>query len=240
MRYKPHLFILYIFCLIILPVSACAKPIHVLLLSGANNHDWQATTPYIELLLKRYTDIRFTTTSRPDTLNSEMLENTDVIVSNWNTFPETSSVWNKDTRQALKQFIRNGGGFVTIHAGSCSNYDWDFFLQLTGGRWGKETHHGNIKEFEVKVTKDHPITQGITTFPFQDELWECVEWSEDIEILCTAQSSSGVDEPVAVITQIDEGRSFFLVLGHDVETMRQPMFETLLIRGIRWCAENNA
>lgn len=217
-------------------MPAYAKSIQVLLLSGANNHDWQSTTPCIEQLFSHYTDIEVTLTDRPDTLNASLLKGIDVIVSNWNTFPESASVWGKDSRQALEQFIRNGGGFVTIHAGSCSNYDWDFFLKLTGGRWGAETHHGAIEEFEIIVVKEHPITKGITSFRFRDELWESVEWSPDVEVLCTARSSAGADEPVAVVTRIDAGRSFFLVLGHDAEIMQQPMFEELLIRGVRWAA----
>lgn len=229
--------VLYMFlCLTLLSMSVDAKPIQVLLLSGANNHDWRSTTPYLERLCEHYPDIRVTITNCPDTLNTEMLKGKDVIVSNWNTFPENTFMWSKESRQALEQFVRNGGGFVTVHAGSCSNYDWDFFLQLTGGRWGKDTHHGAIEDFEVKVAKEHPITKGITSFQFRDELWESVEWSEGVEVLCTARTSSGVDEPIAVVKQLDRGRSFFLVLGHDAEIMQQPMFEKLLIRGIRWTA----
>lgn len=215
-----------------------AKNIQVLLLSGANNHDWRSTTPCLEQLLSCHSDIRVTTTNRPDTLNADLLKGVDVIVSNWNTFPENTVVWNRESRKVLEKFIRGGGGFVTIHAGSCSNYDWDFFLQLTGGRWGKATHHGAISEFEVKVNPYHPITAGIAPFHFRDELWESVEWSPQAEVLCTAQSSTGVDEPVMVVTQIDRGRGFFLVLGHDAETMQQPMFGKLLLKGIRWTAEN--
>lgn len=223
-------------CLLLWAVPMHAKNIQVLLLSGANNHDWRSTTPCLEQLFGRYSDIRVTTTNRPDTLNATLLKGVDVIVSNWNTFPENTVVWSRESRGALEKFIRGGGGFVTVHAGSCSNYDWDFFLQLTGGRWGKETHHGAIDEFEVKVSRDHPVTTGISPFRFRDELWECVEWSPWAEVLCTAQSSAGVDEPVVVVTQIDRGRGFFLVLGHDAETMQQPMFEKLLLRGIRWTA----
>ena len=63
-----------------------------------------------------------------------------------------------------------------------------------------------------------------------------MEWSKGVEVLCTARASSGVDEPIAVVKQLDRGRSFFLVLGHDAEIMQQPMFGKLLIRGIRWAA----
>lgn len=241
MKYKRYfLLAFYTFlCLMLSVLPGHAKSIQVLLLSGANNHDWRSTTPCLEQLFSRYSDIRVTTTNHPDTLNTDLLKGVDVIVSNWNTFPESTFVWSEESRQALEKFIRNGGGFVTVHAGSCSNYEWNFFLQLTGGRWGKDTHHGAIEDFDVKVAKDHPITKGITSFRFRDELWESVEWSESVEVLCTARSSAGVDEPVAVVTQIGRGRSFFLVLGHDTDIMQQPMFEKLLIRGVRWTTGNS-
>lgn len=237
MKYKQYFFLL-LWGMSLLAMPIHAKPIQVLLLSGANNHDWRSTTPFLEQLFSHYSEIRVTTTDQPGMLNADMLKGVDVIVSNWNTFPENTFMWNKESRQALEKFVRKGGGFVTIHAGSCSNYDWDFFLKLTGGRWGKDTHHGAIEELEVKVVKDHPITKGIPSFSFRDELWESVEWSRDVDILCTARSAAGVDEPVAVVTQIGRGKSFFLVLGHDAEIMQQPMFEKLLIRGIRWTTGN--
>ena len=64
--------VLYMFlCLTLLSMSVDAKPIQVLLLSGANNHDWRSTTPYLERLCEHYPDIRVTITNCPDTLNTE-------------------------------------------------------------------------------------------------------------------------------------------------------------------------
>lgn len=229
--------ILWVFMIVPIHVWSIKKePIRVLVLSGANNHDWRTTTPYLEQLLNKQSDICFLTTDRPDTLNARMLTSIDVIVSNWNTFPENNTVWNRESKEALEVFIRKGGGWLTIHAGSCSAYDWDFFWQLTSGRWGKETHHGAISDFEVTVTRTHPITESIQSFRFRDELWENVEWNPNVEVLATAQSTSGKEEPVLAVTQIDRGRGCILLLGHDVEIMRQPMFNTLFIRAVYWTA----
>ena len=57
-------------------------------LSGKNNHEWQKTTP---LIMKEYelsglfvTDV----TENPDTVNYNCLKRYNVILSNWNTWPD--------------------------------------------------------------------------------------------------------------------------------------------------------
>ena len=51
-----------------------------------------------------------------------------------------------------------------------------------------------------------------------------------------AQGGTGKAEPVAVTSCFGEGRTFYLVLGHDVVAMRSPGFQTLLRRGAEWAA----
>ncbi|GHV62380.1 hypothetical protein FACS1894195_4230 [Bacteroidia bacterium] len=215
----------------------------ILILSGSNNHDWQATTPFIQQVYARDGQFTVDVTNRPDTIHPRMLAAYQAVVSNWNDFPKQSELWNPTAKQALQDFIHQGGGFVCIHAASATHYDWPAYLQITGGRWGDKTHHGNIHSFNVQISNPtHPITKGMQPFVITDELWEDIECDPDAEIICTARAEEYADnpdklEPVALVTHYGKGRGFYLVLGHDIPAMSSNHWQTLLLRGTNWVAK---
>ena len=62
-------------------------------------------------------------------------------------------------------------------------------------------------------------------------------------VLCTAYSdakldpkNTGKDEPIVWVANYGKGRVCENVLGHDVEAMQSPGFQTLLIRCVGWTA----
>jgi len=66
-------------------------------------------------------------------------------------------------------------------------------------------------------------------------------------VLATAYSDKSLDpknsdkhEPVVWVAHYGKGRVCENVLGHDVEAMKSPGFQTLMIRGIEWCAKGDA
>jgi type 1 glutamine amidotransferase len=141
------------------------------------------------------------------------------------------------------KFIRDGHGFVAVHAGSSVFYDWPEFQQIGGGSWKPgQTGHGHIHQFAVKpLNEDHPVTRGLTNFLTTDELWHRTALQTNIQVLATAYSApdkggTGRDEPVVFITHFGQGRSFTLLLGHDVRAMESDGFKTLLRRGTEWAA----
>jgi type 1 glutamine amidotransferase len=45
----------------------------------------------------------------------------------------TGDVLNTDQQDAFERYIRNGGGFVGIHAASDTEYNWSWYGELVGG-----------------------------------------------------------------------------------------------------------
>lgn len=239
-------FILFNGLIFICSILGCyAEPvIKVLILSGNNNHDWQTTTPFLQRVLEKSACFTCDITERPDTIQAMDLSVYNVIVSDWNSFPEQKEQWNTLTKEAFLDFMEKGGGFVTIHAASATHYDWPPFLHITGGRWGEKTHHGPISDFNVYIQDpDHPITKGMYGFSITDELWIDLEVAPNAEILCVAtgkdKNRSEQQEPVALITRYGKGRGFYLVLGHDTTTMESPDWQTLFLRGTEWAAKGD-
>jgi len=222
-------------------------PLRVLLLSGQNNHDWQATTPLLEEMMAASGRFSVDLLDAPETMTNALLEPYDLIVSNWTDWPEVEDrAWGAEAEAAFLKFIRGGGGFALFHAASAAMQTWPEYQQIVARTWGLETTgHGRIHAFEVNLAdEDHPILAGLQDFWISDELWHAavqLEEPEEEQILGWAHASaerggSGEDEPVLLTTRFGTGRCFYLILGHDVHSMRNPAWQTLMLRGAEWAA----
>ncbi len=241
-RYSFFVIFFFFVCQLVQPADA--NIIKVLLLSGKNNHKWQLTTPAIQNILEGSGRFNVTVTNNPENLNPNELEQFDVIVSNWNTWPDvTGARWNSKLEKAFLEFISGGKGFVNIHAGSSTLQDWSEFQQIAGGTWGKGiTSHGPIHTFKVNIDDgSHPVMKGLKDFYIKDELWNNTKFQPNIKILSSAYSTptkkgTGKNEPIIVTTEYGKGRGFYSVLGHNKATMQNTAWQTILLRGTEWAA----
>ena len=233
--------------LTLLPAFSCMaaeRPVRVLIFTGQNNHDWKTTTPELQKILTSGGRFTVTVTEHPETCNAETFAQYDLVLSNWNTYGSKVTVkeWPAPMRDAFVNFVRNGGGVVVVHAGGSSFPDWADYQKIVGGTWGKGTGHGPMHSFEVKLADaNHPIVRGLAPFQTTDELWHRMVVQPDKTVLAIAFSAldkggTGKDEPIAMVTQFGKGRCFNLVLGHNVQAMQSPGFQTLLLRGAEWAA----
>jgi len=223
-----------------------AEALRVLILSGRNNHDWQKTTPLLKDLLAKCGRFGVVeTTEAPGTLTAADLARYDVLVSNWTPYPDTARLWPPETEQAFLDFVRQGGGFVVIHAAACTFQEWPEFQQINGLTWQNgQTGHTRYDTFQVSVEdQDHPIARGLTDFLITDELYQNMVQvaGHDLHTVWKAYSAPekggrGEFEPVLVCTRFGEGRGVNFVLGHDVAAMSNVGFQTLLLRSAEWAA----
>ena len=235
--------ILFLSVLIVVPEVLQAKEkIKVLLLSGKNNHEWQKTTPKIQAILTTSNLFLVTINERPDTLSEESLKPFQLIVSNWNSWPELKCTWPETTKNAILNFVNNGKGMVFVHAAGSTNYDWPEYQKMGGAFWGDSTKHGNIDAFQVKFTDaDCPVTKGMASFSTTDELWVNTKITGSQKVLAEAfapldNSGSGEMEPVLFCGNSGKGRTFTTLLGHDANAMKNLGFQTILLRGSEWAA----
>lgn len=220
-------------------------PVRVLILSGRNNHDWQSTTPVIRAMFAACSRFgRVDVTDDPARLDRAALAGWDVLVSNWTPYPDTRRLWPAATETAFLEFVREGGGFVVIHAAACTFQVWPEFQDLIALTWKADyTGHGAYHTFRVAAAQpEHPIAQGLGDFYTTDELYHnMVHLSEaPYEVVFTAFSAqdrggTGKAEPVLVCTSFGRGRGANLVLGHDAAAMGAG-FRTLLLRSAEWAA----
>ena len=192
-------------------------PIKVLIVTGQNNHNWQASS----VILQKY-------------LNESGLFIADMAVSpkageNMSTFrPDfsaykavvldyTGDAWPEATNAAFLDFVKKGGGVVVYHAANNAFPEWKEFNEIIGlGGWGGRTEkhgpyvyfkdgkevrdnspgrgggHGKQHEFTITLRdKKHPITKGLpaTWIHAKDELYDRMRGPAiNMTILATAFS----------------------------------------------------
>jgi type 1 glutamine amidotransferase/HEAT repeat protein len=213
--------------------SAVQPPIRVLILSGQNNHEWRRTTPKLKSILLASGRFAVEVTEHPEQCDTQTLAPFDAVLSNWNNFGKPASTnWPETARTALLDFVRGGKGFIVVHAGSSSFYDWDAYQRLAGASWKLgQTSHGSPHEFTVQSVADHPVTRGVAPFRTTDELWVRPGLAPGARVLAT-----GDDQPLVLTTEFGQGRGFTVLMGHSAEFMDTPGFQTLLLRGVEWAA----
>lgn len=238
--------------------AADREPVKVLIITGDNvsAHKWKETTAFIkDLLGKAGMKVDATETPGKD-LTPDNLGKYDVLLLNYRDTKTggADTQWSDANKQAFAEAIRGGKGLVVYHYSSAAftgsgPFDREF-EQIVAGGWRKQGNHGKRHVFSVTIRKpDHPITKGLPP-EFQhsnDELYQNSVMFPESVVLATAYSDKSIDpkntgkhEPVVWVAQFGKGRVCENVLGHDVEAMKSPGFQALLVRGVEWAAKGEA
>lgn len=231
-------------CLAPLAGAEEATQLRVLILSGANNHDWKQTTPAIKATLEETGKFLVDVEENVPGMTAASFSPYSVILSNYNTYGKGApkGEWGAETKKAFLDHIAKGNGLVIVHAGSSVFYDWPEFQNLACGTWGKGTSHGQIHVNRVTFTAEKsPITDGLQPFWIRDEFWHDVFVAPGAKPLASvtpdpASKGSGKAENILHSTEIGGGRGFAIFLGHDTTAMKNTAWRTLLQRGTEWAA----
>lgn len=205
-----------------LPVSItyAASPIRVMLLDGESGgayHKWALITPVLKKELEETGLFQIDVVTAPPSTGDLSGFKPDfakyqVIVSNYDA-PD----WPADLKASFEQYMKNGGGLVTVHAADNAFGQWTEYNEMIGiGGWrgrteasgplwffkegklasdaspGKAGQHGARLPFLVTIRDtDHPVTKGLPrTWMHQgDELYAALRGpGEHMTVLATAFS----------------------------------------------------
>ncbi len=202
-------------------ISACKKETvyETLIITGQNNHNWQASSPVLKQILDETgmfsCEIMITpekggdmSTFKPDFSKYKL------VVLDYN-----GDSWSEETNKAFLEFVERGGAVVIYHAANNSFPEWKEYNEMTGlGGWGNRNEkdgpyvyykrnvlvtdtsagrggsHGKRREFLVtaRIT-DHPITRDLPVrwMHGNDELYSELRGpAKNMEVLATAFADS--------------------------------------------------
>ncbi|WP_434100145.1 ThuA domain-containing protein [Streptomyces olivaceus] len=152
----------------------------------------------------------------------------------------TGDVLNADQQTAFENYIKNGGGYMGIHAAADTEYDWEFYGGLVGAYFDS---HPAIQQATVRVEDhDHPATAHL------DDAWERTDElynyrtnpREQAKVLATLDETTyegGTmkgDHPIAWCQSYGGGRSFYTGLGHTKESYADEAFRGHLLGGMQY------
>lgn len=202
-------------------IAMAASRIHVLILDGesaAPYHNWAAETPVLKQELEEtgLFDVEVLTISPKDGDFSQFhpqWSKYQAVVFNYDA-PDDR--WSDAVKDSFEQYMKGGGGLVTVHAADNAFPGWIAFNEMIGvGGWrgrtekagphwfykngiqasddgpGRAGSHGLRIPFQVVVRDaDHPITKGLPKLWMHqgDELYANLRGPGKMTILATAYS----------------------------------------------------
>ena len=198
--------------------NSFAATIPALIIDGQNNHDYKSTTPHLKKILEQTglftVDVATTPSAKGDmTAFKPDFKKYRVIISNYNGEP-----WSKETQEAFVSYVRNGGGFVSVHAADNAFPEWEEYNEMIGlGGWGDRNEksgpylrlrdgkfvpdttagrggsHGQQHPFLMETrAPHHPIMEGLPAhwMHAKDELYDRLRGpAEHVTVLASALST---------------------------------------------------
>lgn len=139
----------------------------------------------------------------------------------------------------LDRAVRAGTGFAGWHGGIVAAFPRRDYQWLTGGWF--VCHPGDFTPHTLTVTRDHAITQGISTVELDTErYWVFTDAHNDVLATITfpAEQPWGaeVTHPAAWTRRWGDGRVFVSTVGHSPEDLAIPEIRTITERGLLWAA----
>jgi len=190
-----------------------------LIITGQNNHKWQASSPILKQILDETGLFSSEIIITPKTGGDMKTFNPDFSKYKLVVLDYNGDSWTEKTNTAFVDYVKNGGGVVIYHAADNSFPGWKEYNEMTGlGGWGDRNQksgpyvyykndklitdttagiggtHGKRREFIVRTRiTDDPITKGLPArwLHGTDELYSLLRGpAKNMQILATAFADS--------------------------------------------------
>lgn len=218
---------------------AAEDPIRVMIVTGfdVGAHNWEESSRTIHAILTESGRFDVTISTDKEIFASETLKDYDAVVLCYGFWQEAEP--SAGAKAGLLDYVSSGGNLVALHFACSAFQDWKEYGVLLGRVWKKGVGgHGPYGQFEVNIKEpQHPITKGLEDFKTEDELYSKLTGDEEIEVLATAYSDwSSKVEPIVFVKRYGDGRVVHNVLGHSLDSKKNPSYQRLLINGVEWAA----
>lgn len=182
------------------------------------------------------------------TFNPQMLSRFDAVIFN----NVSGDVFTPQQRNAFRNWLENGGGFVGIHAaGDDSHKAWSWYQDdVIGARFTAHTMKPQFQKATVHVEdRAHPATRGLPASWQRTEEWYSFEKSprsRGYGVLVSVDEKTynpeGMmgkdlrmgDHPMVWWHCEGKGRVLYSAFGHRAEAYAEPEYKALLENATAW------
>jgi uncharacterized protein len=229
--------------------AAEEKPVRVLIIDGFSNHDWRVATARLQEILMRHGGFTCVVSTSPDAAApaetlaawAPPLEQADVVLLNCNDLGKPVR-WSDAVRQALEQYVANGGGLYAFHSANNAFEEWREYNRMIGLGWrdkdfgvaveihddeqirripageGLRTSHGKRVDALVQRHGDHPVHRGLP------RAWRAADIevytyargpAENLEVLSYSKDNApGKAFPIEWVVNYGKGHVYSSTFGH--------------------------
>ncbi len=168
----------------------------------------------------------------------EHLSNYDAILF----FNTTGNILNEKQQSAFETYIKNGGGFVGIHAATDTEYDWPWYGKMVGAYFND---HPEIQEADLRILNHTHLSTAHfdTVWTKTDEWYNFKDINQDVQFLISIDENSyeggnlGEFHPMSWYHEYDGGKAFYTGMGHTKASFENPLFLHHLIGGIDYVTQ---
>ncbi|MEO6229454.1 MAG: ThuA domain-containing protein [Ferruginibacter sp.] len=223
--------------LIIFSFVVKKKQAAVLIFSKTNGYRHASIPAGINAIKRLGEANRFTVDATEDSLafTDENLAKYQAIIF----LSTTGDVLGEAQQNAMEKFIKNGGGFVGVHAATDCEYNWDWYVKLVGASFlshpAQQLAKLNVVDRKNISTKHLPAV-----WERKDEWYNFKNMNPDVKVLITIDETSynggknGANHPMAWYHEYDGGRAFYTELGHTLESYGEQEYLDHLLGGIKY------
>ena len=151
----------------------------------------------------------------------------------------TGDVLNDAQQAEFEKYIRNGGGFVGVHAATDTEYDWPWYGNLVGAYF--KSHPAQQMATIQVIDTNFIATKGLPNEWKRFDEWYNFKWmATDLHILLKIDETSykggemNGNHPMSWYHEYDGGRAFYTELGHTDESYTDPLYLNHLLGGIKY------
>jgi uncharacterized protein len=218
-----------------------APPFNVLLFSRTVGYRHQSIPTAIAALmaLQSAGDYVAVTTEDPTQFSSANLARFQVVIF----LLTTGDVLDDDQQTAFADWIGAGGNYVGVHSAADTEHDWSFYGTLVGAYF---VSHPDVQPAGVDIeATDDPIVADLPSPWVRTDEWYNFDHDPrpQVTVLATVDESTytggtmGADHPIMWEHPAGGGgRAFYTAMGHTDDSYRDPLFQRMLVSGLRWAA----
>lgn len=130
----------------------------------------------------------------------------------------------------LKDFVKNGGSLLTLHASTNSFRNQPSSLDILGARF---IRHGLIQKYKIhRIATSEIFSEEINELEIEDELFR-QEYHPEIKIHYHYKGRSVV-EPMVWSKTYGKGKILGIFPGHKVETFQNAHYRKIIQKSLKW------
>jgi uncharacterized protein len=182
------------------------------------------------------------------TFSPEILAQFDAVVFN----NASGDVFTLSQKQAFKNFVEQGGGYIGIHAAGDSSHSWAWHVNaLIGAKFTGHPMRPQFQEARLQIEDPtHSATLGLPASFLRTDEWYSFATSPraaGFHILVTVDEASytpvgifgknlamGKDHPIVWWNCAGKGRILYSAMGHTGETFAEQHIQTMLRGSLKW------